>query len=119
MPFSIAPILRRTLRRLASLWPDPTTPGKGDATVIDLARRRDRLRRHVDEVRDEDAIAELGDLIDGLAVQMARQPTSSLMAAHLKLRVVAEDYVAQTLDGYDLRLLHQVLAWMAREAGGP
>jgi|GEM_PF-4133857 len=117
MPIPIAPILRRNLRRLVSRWRSPVN--QDDAIMIDLASRRDRLRGLTEEVRDEDTIAELGDQLEGLAVEMARQPTSSLMAAHLKLRVVAEDYVAQTRDGYDLRLLHQVLEWMARETGGP
>ena len=119
MPAPITPVLRRTLRMLASLWPGQLRPREGDATVIALARRRDRLRRLADEVRDEDALAAFGDRLESLALRIAEQPTQSLRVAYLKLNIVAEDYVALTLDGYDLRVLHQVLAWMARETDGP
>ena len=118
MPSQSTPRLRRTLRLLANLWPGPFRPRNGDATVIALARRRDELRRLAETLRGEVDLAEIGEVIEQLAGEIARQPTSSIAVAHLKLRIVAEDYIALTVDGYDLRLLHQVLAWMSRETGG-
>jgi len=87
---------------------DPT----GDP-IFALARRRAVLAALLERTSEEDERDRLCPELDVLAAEMADLPTRSLAAACLKLWIVAEDYEARPRDGFDSRLLHQVLDWMA------
>lgn|GEM_PF-3533387 len=96
----------------------PPVLADNDAKVMLVQRRRDQLLVLLARTTNEDEVPHLCDMRDDLAAEISRLPTASLAAARVKLMIVAEDYVeAHTADGFDLRLLHQVIGWMRQVEG--
>jgi len=104
---------RALLRAVAIVFGRASPSHIPDRAVLALHRRRQVLFEMLREVSSEAEVAELGDLCDRLAGEISLLPTTSLAVARIKLAIVLEEYVEpSTADGFDLRLLRQVEAWM-------